>query len=357
MELYQADIGSSADNRLLAEGTDWKGGVLIRSTNWLGDAVMTLPAVYKISQLLPVGVKLNVLASHKVSGLWRTLPWVDNVVEMKQKRISPEESEELKKLNCGVAVILPNSFGSALDAFWKGIPVRIGRGGRMRSAFLTHRLPAWKRVAGQDRHHQLREYLQIASACGPVSWDSEYQPADPGVASSRLEELGINKSSELLVLAPGAAFGPAKQWPPDYHSEVARRWLERGAQVALVGTPAETEVCSQVAGAAQGAVDLAGKTNLRELMAILGRASACVVNDSGAMHLAAAMGAHGVAVFGSTDPRATGPLGGRWAVIWDRLECSPCLKRTCEVEERDYDCLKDIKPDRVWQSLEFVRKK
>ena len=120
----------------------------------------------------------------------------------------------------------------------------------------------------------------------------------------------------------------------------------------VIGTPDEVEVSQQVVDEAGGGLNLAGKTNLQELMFILGNVKSSVVNDSGAMHLSAAMGGQGVAVFGSTDPRATGPLGGRWKVLWNRIDCSPCLKKVCESPGRDYDCLKGVSPQQVIEALE-----
>ena len=352
MDLYKADIGKADFKQLLAKDVDWRSGVIVRSTNWLGDACMTVPAVYKIKQLLPAGVSFNILAPKNLQSFWKTFSWVDEVVPLMGKRAGGSEKQQIRKLNCGVAVILPNSFGSALDLLFNDIPVRLGRGGRLRSMMLTHQLPAWKRIAGEDRHHQLREYLQIAAACGANSWDDEYAAARPEVSPKRLSELNFDPSKNWLALAPGAKFGPAKQWPLDYHAKVARNWLDKGGEVVIVGTPDEVETAEKVKEIAGGGLNLAGKTNLQELMYILGNVKSSVVNDSGAMHLAAAMGGQGVAVLGSTDPGATGPLGGRWRVLWNRIECSPCLKKVCEIPGKDYACLKGVTPEQVILALE-----
>ena len=354
MDLYAPEIGEPNLKRLLPENIDWKNGVVVRSTNWLGDACMTLPAVYKIKQKMPSSCKLYIMCPKNLQAFWESFPWVEKTVPLAAKRASKEDKAVLKSLNCGLAVVLPNSFGSALDVSKCGIPIRIGRGGRMRSMFLTHKLPQWKRVAGEDKHHQLREYLQIAATVGCESWDDNYEPAETKVEKSRLDELGFDVAKKWLVLAPGAKFGPAKQWPIEYYSQVASWWLKEGKAVAVIGTPDESEVTAKVVELAGGGLNLAGKTNLMELMYILGKAELSVVNDSGGMHLSAAMGGKGVAVFGSTDPRATGPLGGRWKIIWNRIECSPCLKKVCEIPGKDYDCLKGIKPEQVIEALKVL---
>ena len=356
MEFYRPEIGPPDLKKVISENIDWKNGVLVRSTNWLGDACMTLPAVYKIKALLPENKKLYIMCPANLKSFWETFPWVEKVMPLKSKRASREEKSAVKALNCGVAVVLPNSFGSGMDISGCGIPVRVGRGGRFRSMLLTHRLPSWKRVPGQDRHHQLREYLQIAGALGNEAWNDFYAPAKTEVSPDRLSELGIDTAGKWLALAPGAKFGPAKQWPEEYYSEVAKWWLGEGNQVVVIGTPDEVEVAEKVCQKAGGGLNLAGKTNLKELMFVLGNSELAVVNDSGAMHLSAAMGGKGVAVFGSTDPRATGPLGGKWRIIWNKIDCSPCLKKVCEIPGKDYDCLKGVRPEQVIEALKVLER-
>jgi heptosyltransferase II len=352
MEYYSAEIGEPDFTRKLAEDVDWKSGVLVRSTNWLGDACMTVPAVYKIKELLPENAHLYILVPKNLKSFWESFPWVKTVIAMSTKRADAEVAEQVLKLNLGVAIALPNSFGSAQDIAFKEIPVRLGRKGQFRGFMLTHKLPKWKRVAGKDKHHQLREYLQISAACGSNKWDDYYEPAQPTVSLDHLKSLGFSPEDKWLALAPGAKFGPAKQWPVEYYAAVAKEWLARGKKVVVIGTPDEVLVTEEVCRLAGGGLNLAGKTNLQELMYILGKVEVAVVNDSGGMHLTAAMGGNGVAIFGSTDPRATGPLGGKWRVIWNRIECSPCLKKTCEAPGKDYDCLKGILPEQVLAALD-----
>lgn len=354
MELYKAEIGEPDLKNLTGSNIDWKSGVIIRSTNWLGDACMTVPAVYKIYKLLPETAKLYIICPQNLQTFWEAFPWVEKVFPIATKRTDSETAEEIIKLNLGVAVTLPNSFGSAMDIAFREIPIRLGRKGRFRGFMLTHKLPKWKRIAGKDKYHQLREYLQIAAACGSEEWNDLYEPAQPKVCLDHLKGLGFDASKSWLALAPGAKFGPAKQWPTEYYGEVAKQWLALGKKVVVIGTPDEISVAEEVCKTAGGGLNLAGKTNLKELMYILGNVEAAVVNDSGGMHLTAAMGGNGVAIFGSTDPRATGPLGGKWHVIWNRIDCSPCLKKTCEVPGKNYDCLKGISPKQVIDALKSL---
>ena len=354
MGLYKAEIGEPDFKNLVGNNINWKNGVIVRSTNWLGDACMTVPAVYKIKELLPENAQLYILCPKNLKSFWESFPWVNTVLPMSSQRTDDELRAKIINLGLGAAIVLPNSFGSAMDVAFRQIPIRLGRKGRFRGFMLTHKLPKWKRVAGKDKHHQLREYLQIAAACGSTKWDDYYEPAQPKVSLDHLNKLGFDESQPWLALAPGAKFGPAKQWPTEHYGQVAKEWLAKGKRVVVIGTPGEVAVAQEVCDTAGGGLNLAGKTNLQELMYILGKVEAAVVNDSGAMHLTAAMGGNGVAIFGSTAPLATGPLGGKWHVLWNNIDCSPCLKKTCEAPDRDYDCLKGVSPQQVLDALESL---
>ena len=157
-----------------------------------------------------------------------------------------------------------------------------------------------------------------------------------------------------LAIAPGAAFGPAKQWLPEYFLEVARWHGGKGGRVVLVGTAKEQPVTAWLAERMPGTLDLAGKTSIDELMSVLATAKSVVANDSGAMHLAAAVGTPGVAVFGSTDPIATGPIGAPWRIIASPELCRPCFHRTCPLSDHPYKCLREISPHLVISELQEI---
>ena len=327
-------------------------GCIIRSVNWLGDAVMTLPAVYHIKETLPAGAKLRILCIPSLKHFWESFSWVDEVIAMNGKHVQREETEKIRNLNAGFAVIFPNSFGSALDLFLKNIPLRIGRGGRMRSFMLNRRLPEWRRKAGQDKYHQLREYLEIAQACGSAKWNDKFEAAQPKVDKNKLKSIGYTSIKDTwLAIAPGAAFGPAKQWPLDHYAQAAQWWIQQGGKCVILGAPGEEATGAKVEQLCPEALNLVGKTSIPELMHILAESKFCIVNDSGAMHLAASVNAKGVAIFGSTDPTATGPLGGNWKVIWTRPECSPCLQKQCPLLENQYNCLTSASVDMVTTQL------
>ncbi len=326
----------------------WRNGLLLRSTNWLGDVVMTLPVAYQISRCIPSGCGFFVLCQKGLAPIWRACPWVDIVIGMDGHHVSRNEIADAQHLRPGVACVFPNSFGSALDVYRCKVPQRVGRSGRFRSFMLTERLKEWPPAKGNADCHQLSYYHEIASLFGDVEYTTDYPRLKVDLELSR--RLGMD-GGDWLAVAPGAAFGPAKQWLPEYFLEVARWYGDHGGRVVLVGTSKEQPVTSWIAERMPGTLDIAGKTTMEELMSVLSASRAVVANDSGAMHLAAAVGTSGVAVFGSTDPVATGPIGAPWRIIVSTELCRPCFSRTCQQHNHPYRCLKEISPHTVIEEL------
>jgi heptosyltransferase-2 len=353
--IYQPHIERSvtgASLRLDPTSIEWGNGLLIRGTNWLGDALMTLPAAYKLAQFVPEPCGVFVMCPAGLAPLWEAADWVDHVIPLEGKRADEATERKLWQLRPGVAAVFPNSFGAARDVWRKGISRRIGRRGRWRGVMLTDRLPAWPRGHGVGQWHQLSYYLEFPAIFGDNSWDANCPPLRIPDAQQRAADCGITPEDHWLVLAPGAAYGPAKQWPAGRFAEVASWWAAERGRVAVVGTGHERAAGELVVEEVPGVLNLAGKTDMVGLMAILTAAKAVVANDSGAMHLAAGLGRDGVAIFGSTDPIATGPIGGRWIILQDPPDCAPCFERTCPRTENRYECLERIAPDTVIQALQ-----
>ncbi|MBO4511179.1 MAG: lipopolysaccharide heptosyltransferase II, partial [Victivallales bacterium] len=331
----------------------WRNGLLLRCTNWLGDALMTLPAAWQASRALPRACGFFVLCPAALAPLWSACPWVDVVVPMQGRHASGDERNVLRRLAPGVALVFPNSFGSAMDVCRCGIPQKVGRRGRFRGWMLTHTIPEWPRAKGAGDRHQLFYYLELVSSIVKLQ---------PGISYPALKvdlqlaaDFGISGKG-WLALAPGAAYGPAKQWPMEHFLELAKMQLAQGRRIVFVGTSKEAATTAQLCSQLPGSMDLAGRTNLAQLMAVLSACEAVVANDSGAMHLAAALGTPGVAIFGSTDPVATGPIGAQWRLLVSDKSCRPCFKRTCPLTEGQYSCLAGIKPQDVAQQLEELYK-
>lgn len=342
---------TGASLRLDPACIEWANGLLIRSTNWLGDALMTLPAAYKLARLAPEPCGVFVLSPPGLVPMWEAADWVSHVIPLDGKRAGEAVSKRIWLLRPGVAAVFPNSFGAAADVWRQGIPLRLGRRGRWRGGLLTHRLPAWPRGHGDGKWHQLSYYLEFPAVFGDDSLDIACPPLRVPDAAERAAALGLEPGVSWLVMAPGAAYGPAKQWPARHFAEVAAWWTAERGRVAIVGTDRERAAGEVITERVPGSLNLAGKSGMADLMAILASAAAVLANDSGAMHLAAALGRPGVAVFGSTDPVATGPIGGKWILLRDPPDCAPCFQRTCPRKDYPYECLERISPQLAIQAL------
>ena len=338
-----------------AAGLSWRNGLLVRATNWLGDTVMTLPAVFKLRQLAPQSCGLFVLCPKALAPVWEAAPCVSHVVAMEGRRAGRHCRAFIRRLGPGAAVVLPNSFGAALDVLRAGVPVRVGRGGRCRNLLLTHCLDAWPRDASTGSH-EVSHYLEIAAAFGDIAWDTSFDTLCVERTEETTARLGMSceRGKQWLALAPGAAYGPAKQWPAANFRAVAEEWISRGGSVVVTGTARERGAADLISRGLDACLNLAGSSDLSGLMAVLSRADCAVANDSGAMHLAAALGTPGVAIFGSTDPTATGPLGAPWVVLSANVECSPCFSRTCRRTREQYLCLRKVSVEMVCDALNVV---
>ena len=186
----------------------------------------------------------------------------------------------------------------------------------------------------------------MTADCPPLAVDGEAARA-----------LGMEDGVKWLAIAPGAAFGPAKQWPKERFAEVAKWFAKERGRVVIVGGPKEAAVAADIAEQLpSGTLNLTGKTDMRQLMAVLAASSVVVANDSGAMHLAAALGKRGVALFGSTDPVATGPIGGRWSLLVADAPCRPCFRRECNLTgDEAYKCLKSLSAQAVIEELKSMQ--
>ncbi|MFO7821141.1 MAG: lipopolysaccharide heptosyltransferase II [Lentisphaeria bacterium] len=337
--------------------SDNLSGVVVRAVNWLGDTLMTMPAVYQLKQMLPDGQPLAVVCPESLIPVWEAAEWVDRIIPMSSKRLQGDNRQAVRDMQPAAGVVLPNSFGSALDLFGAGIPVRIGRAGRGRGLLLTDCAPKWRTAYRLDNCHQVSHYLEMVSLLGTVNPEPFLPPLNPEISEDYVKSvLPVDSRRRTLALAPGAAYGPAKQWPVEYFHEVARWWNNTGGKVAVVGTSAERDLGDEVLRGLYDGDNLCGRTTLSELMGILKNVRCCVANDSGTMHLASALGTDGVALFGSTNPHATGPLGrGRWIVLCDGTGCAPCFARECPGHcGTPYGCLKGLRPETVNNAVSYL---
>jgi heptosyltransferase-2 len=356
--------------------------ILVRGTNWLGDAVMTTPALLRLREKFPES-HIALLTPEKLQQLWQNHPAVNEVISF-----SPGESifAVAKKLRAGKfdrAVVLPNSPRSAIETFLAGIPERIGYTRPWRNFFLTriaapradavimrkrtvveikeliaqkpearNRTPEFPKSA-----HQSYEYLHLAAAMGA---NSEALSPRLFVTLEEVEvtgkKFGLERSAgPIFGLNPGAEYGPAKRWPIEKFAAAAKEIQQstNGTWI-LFGGKNDAGLTNQIQsalGSGPGIHNLAGKTSLRELMALLNLCRVFLTNDTGPMHVAAALGVPVVAIFGSTSPVLTGPVSSgnlRHHALTSDAPCSPCFLRECPI---DFRCMNGIAVERVVKAV------
>lgn len=337
----------------------WKTGAVVRTPNWLGDAVMAIPALYQLKKIMPEGCALSVIVPKGIADIFRALDFIDEVIETENKSFfkSGRDIAVMKRKHAGVGILLNNSFKNAALMRLAGIPKIYGASARGRRLILSKSFNFPKiRTRELNRFHQTGLYLSIVYSLGAGEWNGDFPeftvPKKP--EDMKKEILDLCAKGKLLVLAPGAAYGEAKRWPSENYREVISCWIDKGGCVAVAGSAKEADIANMVVqGFPESMVfNMAGKTDISELLFMLQKASFCVANDSGIMHLAAAAGTSGVAIFGSTDPTLTGPLSLKWKVFQEKQDCTPCFKRECAVGL--YKCLRAVRPEDVIDYIERI---
>ena len=327
--------------------------ILIRGVNWIGDAVMTTPAIGVVRRHFPQA-ELTVLANPLVAELFSPHDWVDRVVVFDRKgahrgvRGRLRLASELRKRSFDLAIILPNSFDSALVPWLAGIPVRVGKSSDGRSLLLTGR---YSEDETEPLRHEVRYYLNLVRHFGITGEDVAPRlcvtPEEERATGLLLAGKGIMAGDRVLAINPGATYGSAKRWYPDRFAEVALRLAaEWRARIVILGSSGEAGIAADIEQRLEGAsLNMAGRTTVRELMALIKRSDFMITNDSGPMHIAAAFGVPLVAIFGPTDHTGTSPYTDDRAVIVRKdVECAPCKLRECPTDHR---CMTAVTADDV----------
>jgi heptosyltransferase II len=331
--------------------------ILVRAPNWVGDAVMAIPALETIRRA-HADDEICLLARPVVADLFSGQPFADRILQIdfrgshrgwlgREKLIA-----ELRKEKFEAAVLLQNAFEAAWLAWRADIPERIGYARDARGPLLTKaiRLPQ----VGEIPKHESHYYLELMRRAG---W-SEASPVIPPIrllvtdtaragAESALRSAGARESAWRFAIAPGASYGAAKCWPPERFAMLADRLIsECGADVIFFGTSGEKEIAARIRSHMKShAISLVGETSMRDLAALFASCSAFIGNDSGAMHVAAAAGLPVIGIFGSTDPEGTAPVAEQFTLIRESVSCSPCFLRRCPVDHR---CMERITVDSVF---------
>ena len=328
--------------------------ILVREVNWVGDAILTLPALEALKWRYP-SAEITVLAKPWVAGLFTGQPAVNRIIEYRPDGIHRglrgrlRLVGEIRREGFDLAVLLPNSLDAALVPWLAGIPHRIGYRTDGRGLLLTHPIP---RPAKQGPQHQREYYLDIIRTLGGESRSVPELHVTNEVRDATtqfLKDYRIAESDSFVAVNPGAVYGGAKRWPAERFAAVADS-LEKiwGARIVLIGSGQEVPILREVAARMrQPAVLLGGKTDLATLIGLLERAQLLLTNDTGAMHVAAALDTPVLAIFGPTDLTATGPLGCRSRIVWDPVPCSPCLLRECPIDHR---CMTGVGVEQVLQA-------
>jgi heptosyltransferase-2 len=332
--------------------------LVVVAPNWLGDAVMALPLLSDVSLAWP-DAHISVAARRSVAPLFSMAPPVNQVVTLDSRsgrygwRLWRGDARRLAEGQYDAALLLPNSFGAAWVTSRAGIPERWGFARDLRGRLLTR---AVKRPS--SAMHQAEYYQVLAAGLGispgPRLVTLNIPTESIVSAKSLLSEAGLSEGRAFVVMAPGAAYGRAKQWLPSRFAELSVMVAEERAATVLVGTKADVGVCRAICvSAGGGIIDLCDRTDLTTLAALMSMSAATIANDSGAMHLAAAAGAKVVAIFGPTDYQHTSPLfaGANVpapTIISSDVWCRPCMLRECPLDHR---CMTQISARSVFDAL------
>jgi heptosyltransferase-2 len=330
--------------------------ILVRATNWVGDAIMAIPALRAVRVRFPQA-RIAVVARPYVADIYRGQGICDDLIPYDPKGthggLSGRErlARDLRAQEFDIALLLQNAFDAAWLAWRAGIPERIGYARDGRSMLLTKRIPVPKR--GEIPSHEQFYYLELLRRAGWINslpnescvrlhvTDDDRQAAD-----QTLSKAGARHKVERIAIGAGASYGSAKCWPPERFADFVNRFrVHTDADVILFGTASERAVSDAIAAGIKGpSISLVGKTTIADLPALLSQCQLFVGNDSGAMHVAAAVGVPVVAIFGPTDPHGTVPITPRCTVVQEKPYCSPCFLRRCPIDHR---CMTSVAPDAV----------
>ena len=331
---------------------------LVVAPAWVGDTVMA-QTLFKLLKQRQADMTLNVLAPAWVRPLSDRMPEVNEAIDSPFGhgqlflRSRFRMGKQLRSHGYDQAIVLPHSFKSALAPFWAGIPRRTGWVGEQRYGLLND----------ARKLDKLRLPLMIQRFVALGLEKHEPLPAQPlwptlnisaANVANALQNLGLeHRGQRLLALCPGAEFGSSKRWPPEYYAEVANEMLAAGWRVWLFGSAHDKAVTDRIDILTDHrCVNLAGRTELNEAVDLLSLADMVVANDSGLMHITAALRRPLVVVYGSTSPQFTPPLSDQVKVLSLKLNCSPCFKRTCPLQHAN--CMRDLKPSLVLDAIEAL---
>ena len=329
--------------------------ILVTGPSWVGDMVMA-QALFKLLKQRDPNCTIDVLAPDWTRPLLERMPETDHaiVAPFRHGQLGLAAryrlGKSLRDRHYDQAIVLPNSFKSALVSFWARIPLRTGFVGEFRYGLLNDA----RKLDRQALPMTVQRFLALGLAAGeplPAGLPRPRLSTSHEAVTASLDDLDLpTPGSPVLGLCPGAEYGPAKRWPTSHYAEIANQYLDEGWHVWLFGSDKDADVCRDINRQCAGScVDLSGRTGLGQAIDLMSLCSAVVSNDSGLMHIAAALELPLVAVYGSSDPGFTPPLSDRSRIVSFGLECSPCFKRECPLGHMD--CLNKLEPGLVLAAL------
>jgi heptosyltransferase-2 len=341
--------------------------ILIIAPNWIGDAVMSQPLLGKLKTIYPQ-CQIDVLASPWVASIYRACEEVNQVIEAKlehkklQWGLRKQLAKQLEQNQYDSCFVLPNSLKSALTPWLAKIPLRIGYRGELRFGLINLAINNPSKV---NRPPMVNHYFALSNTSDQSQATNPSHPANPKLKVStvakqavltKLEEAGIDPQS-IYVLCPGAEYGVTKRWPTGHFANLTQLLINRepDAHVILLGSQSDYVLGEEIQAQTESVSQIhnwCGDTSLDEAIALIGMSKALVSNDSGLMHIGAALNVPQVAIFGSSDPRHTPPLSDKAKVIWLHLPCSPCHQRECPLGH--LKCLRDISPENVFSTMQSL---
>lgn len=331
--------------------------ILIRGTNWIGDAILTLPAVSAVRATYPKA-HIAMLVKPWVADIYALYSDLDEIIIYEHKFDNPAGVFRLSRLlrnrKFDAAILLQNAIEAAIMTLSAGIPLRAGYDSDARGLLLTHPVKRTKEIR---ELHQIDYYLEMVKSLGCHTVPREmHMETKINILDVRniLQKFMIDNNQTIIGIAPGATYGPAKRWFPDRFAELADRLSrQKQAHIIIMGGKGDVKTAREVEKLSRTKlINLAGKTDLREAIHLISQCGLFVSNDSGLMHIAGALNVPTVAIFGSTNPVTTRPAGSRSIIVRHEVSCSPCLKKTCPT---DFRCMELISVEDVLQAATNLR--
>ena len=339
--------------------------VVVRGTNWVGDSVMTIPALRALRRILPEA-RITLVLRPSAKGIFADVDFIDEVLVYDRRNALSVFSQikEWKRRRFDLAVLFQNAFEAALIPFFAGVPLRLGYATESRQALLTHplALPDWR-----ASRHEVFYYLYLVTALEQLLFGSseiceqvpdaslEISDARRAEAENLLRSYGVRADEPVVALCPGSINSRAKRWPADAYAALADRLMESGRQVLLIGSADETDVSTEVTqGMRQRPIVLTGKTSLDQITAALSLVDLVVTNDTGPAHIAAALGRPTLVIFGPTNPLTTRPFAPEAEILRHPPDCAPGMLRDCPIDHR---CMTAISVEEVFEHSHALLKR